>query len=121
MMEDDPYADLKKHRMTPEVMAKLDFVPRKIKKRQEHFVRVPRPWIERLAKVRHIATYRVALHVLYEHWKNGGKPFTLSNTAIREQGVSRWRKWDALRELEQLGLITVERRERQSPRIAVIV
>ena len=121
MTEDEPYADLKKHRITPEMMAKLDVVPRKIQKRREHFVRVPWAWIERLAKARHIATYRVALHVLYRHWKDGGKPFTLSNTAMGDQGVSRWRKWEALGELEQLGLITVERRNRQSPRIAVIV
>ena len=121
MMEDDPYADPKQHRMTPEMMAKLAVVPRKIQKRREHFVRVPWPWIEQLAKARHIATYRVALHVLYQHWKGRGKPFTLSNTAMRDQGVSRWRKWDGLRELEQLGLIIVERRKRRSPRIAVIV
>jgi hypothetical protein len=121
MMEDDPYADPKQHRMTPEMMAKLAVVPRKIQKRREHFVRVPWPWIEQLAKARHIATYRVALHVLYRHWKGGGKPFALSNTAMGDQGVSRWRKWEALGELEQLGLITVERRNRQSPRIAVIV
>jgi hypothetical protein len=108
-------------RMTPEIMAKLAVLPRKIQKRREHFVRVQWPWVEQLTKARHIATYRVALHVLYRHWKGGGKPFTLSNTAMGDHGVSWWRKWEALGESEQLGLIIVERRNRQSPRIVVIV
>jgi len=117
---DDPYADLKRHRAPPEMLANVVLVPPKIQKRRQQFVKVPWAWIERLVEARHIATYRVALHVLYRHWKNGGLPFTLSNAAIADEGVSRWRKWEALGELEQLGLITVERRKRRSPRITVI-
>jgi hypothetical protein len=37
------------------------------------------------------------------------------------EGVGRRAKWRALQELEQLRLITIERRKRKSPRIAVIV
>jgi hypothetical protein len=116
---EDPYADLKQHRATPEMLA--GFVPTKTRKQRQHFVKVPWVWVERLAKARHIATYRVALHVLYRHWKGDGLPFTLSNTAVADQGVTQWRKWDALRELEQLGLVTVERRRRRSPCITVIL
>jgi hypothetical protein len=54
-------------------------------------------------------------------WKDGGEPFRLSNGAVAMEGVPRQRKWDALGELEQLGLITVERRKRKTPRITVIV
>jgi hypothetical protein len=121
MMDQDPYADLKQHALTPEVLEKLAIVPRKIQKRRKHFVLVPWTWVQRLVKARHIATYRVALHVLYRHWKGGGLSFTLSNTAMADEGVSRWRKWEALAELEQLGLISLERRKRRSPRITVIV
>ena len=39
-------------------------------------------WVERLAQARHIATYRVALHVLYQNWKRGGTPFALSNSWV---------------------------------------
>jgi hypothetical protein len=120
-MTDDPYADLKQHRLTPETLAKLAGVPRKIRKRREHFVQFPWPWVERLAKARYIATYRVALHVLYRHWKAGGEPFTLSNSMVATEGVARGTKWRALRELEQLGLIAIERRKRKSPRITVII
>ena len=120
-MTDDPYADLKQNRLTPETLAKLAVVPRKIQKRRQQFVMVPWTWVQRLVKARHIATYRVALHVLYRHWKGGGVSFTLSKTAMADEGVSRWRKWEALAELEQLGLISLERRKRHSPRITVIV
>ena len=90
--------------------------PEKVKKRREHFVRVPWKWVEQLEDARYIATYRVALHVLYQHWKNRGA-FTLSNSAIK--GVSRHAKWRALAELELLGLISIERRPRRSPRITI--
>jgi hypothetical protein len=91
--------------------------PKKKEKAFEPFVIVPLAWVNRLVSARHIATYRVALHLLYLHWKSGGKPFTLSNKAVK--GVSRWRKWEALGELEALGLIRIERRRRRSPLITV--
>ena len=85
MTEDDPYADLKRHRWTPEMEAALGraVVPEKIRKRREHFVKVPWTWIERLVGARYIATYRVAHHVLYRHWKGRGEPFTLANGCWR--------------------------------------
>ena len=115
-MTDDrnPFADLDALRLSEHLAS----VPEKIRKRRQQFVKVPWTWIERLIAARQIATYRVALFVLHQSWKARGEPFTLSNGAVN--GVSRWQKWRALRELEQLGLITVERRERKSPRIAVI-
>jgi hypothetical protein len=75
--------------------------------------------VRRLAGARHIATYRVALHLLYRTWKEGNQSVTLPNRALVADGVSRWRKWDALRELERLGLIAVERRPRKAPRITI--
>jgi hypothetical protein len=117
-MNDDPHADLKQHRATPEMLA--GSVPKKLQRQRQHFIKVPWRWAERLAKAHHIATYRLALHVLYRHWKGGGLPFTLSNTAVVDEGVTRQRKWEALRELEQLNLIILEQRPRRSPRITVI-
>jgi hypothetical protein len=109
-------------RLPPEMVRQhWAVVPKKIQKQRQHFVKVPGIWVERLKDARYIATYRVALYLLYQHWKGAGAPITLSNTATVEQGVTRWRKWEALRELEQLGLITVEKRERRSPRVKIIV
>jgi|SRR5262249_41924429 len=120
MDADDPYADLKRHRLAPEILERLAVVSQPIRKRRQHFIKVPWGWVERLAAARYIATYRLAHHVLYRHWKGNGQPFTLSNGMVAIEGVSRWQKWRALDELEQLGLVTVERRKRRSPRIKVI-
>lgn len=119
MMDDDPYAELKKHRLTPEMLTQLAVVPRKIQKRREQFVMVPWSWIERLVKTSSANTYRVALHLLYEHWKRRRQPFCLPNGMLAMEGVSRFAKWRALAELEQLGLISVERRPHRSPKITV--
>jgi len=118
MNHEDPHADLKQHRATPEML--VGSAPKKLQRQRQHFIKVPWRWVEQLAKARHIATYRVAHHVLYRHWKGGGLSFTLSNTAVVGEGVAPGTKWRALRELEQLELITVERRKRRSPLITVI-
>jgi hypothetical protein len=94
--------------------------PKKIRKRREHFTQVPGIWKERLAKVRYISTYRVALHVLMRDFETRGKPFTLSNGALALENVSRWEKPRALSELEEAGLIAIERRNRNTPRITVL-
>jgi hypothetical protein len=94
--------------------------PRKITKRREHFVKMPWIWVERLTRARYISTYRVALHILYQHWKENGESFTLANGILRLEGVERRAKWRALCELERLGLIAIERRKRKTPRITIL-
>jgi hypothetical protein len=121
MIEDDPYADLKQHALRPETIIERRLEPKKIGKRREQFVMVPWTWIERLNRARAVSTYRVAFHILHKHWKKHGRPFVLGNRAMAEDGITRYRKRDALRELEELGLIQVERRVRKSPVIAVLL
>lgn len=119
---DDPYADLKRHRLTPE-MAQLAAMPSRrtgVPGTQRHFVRVPVLWVERLAEARHLATYRLALYLLYRSWKTGSRSITLSNGVLAAEGITRWTKWRALRELERLGLVGVERRPRKAPRVTVL-
>jgi hypothetical protein len=122
--DEDPYADLKRHALTPERLAQLAATPTprtKPAKKSRHFVKVPVKWIDQLAKARHIATYRLALYLLYRSWRAGGQMITVPNGALETEGVSRWQKWRALRELERLGLITVECRHRRSPRVALLL
>jgi hypothetical protein len=83
------------------------------------FIKFPLSWAEQLTKARRIATYRVALRVLYLHWRSRGQPFTLANRGLETEGVGRIAKWRALGELELLGLITIERCKGRSPRITV--
>jgi hypothetical protein len=85
---------------------------------QNRFILVPWAWVDRLNDARHVGTYQVALHLLYESWRNGGRVIRLSNSA---PGIERRRKWRGLRELEQFGLIEIERRPRKAPLITVLV
>lgn len=91
-------------------------VPRKIQKRRQHFVQVPWVWIEKLARA-HGQTYRVALALLYLHWKGKGEPIKLANGMLEIDGVSRRSKWRALNDLERRDLIAAERRPRRAPLI----
>jgi hypothetical protein len=70
MTEEDPF-DLSKLVLPREMIRERCItVPRKI--RHGHFVKVPWVWIERLAGTRSAAAYRVAHHLLYQHWKQRG-------------------------------------------------
>jgi hypothetical protein len=51
----------------------------------------------------------------------GGKPFALSNGMMSREGVERRAKWRGLMELERLGLVAIERRQRKSPLITVLL
>jgi hypothetical protein len=121
----DPHAELKKNRLTPELQKLIDNArkvprePKKLQKRKQHFVMVPWAWVERL-KGATVQTHRVALHLLYLHWRHKG-PFKLPNGMLKIDGITRYSKWRALADLEQRGLIVVERRRRKSPRVSVLI
>lgn len=87
---------------------------------RRNFVRVPWAWIDRLKVVNRGSTYRVALLLNYEYWRNGGRPIRLSNAMLVDEGVTRRSKDRALRELEQLKLVKVERRPRKSPLVTLM-
>ena len=91
----------------------------KAERRRNHFIKVPKSWEEELRKARHVSTYRVALHLLYRHWKSREEPIPLSNVALAEVGVTRREKWRALGELEHLGLVEVVRRSRRVPMVTL--
>jgi hypothetical protein len=113
-MSGDPY-DLNNIQLaadqTPERHA---IVPRKIQKRRRHFVQVPWDWFEALDGATG-QTYRLAMYLLYLHWKDGGGPIKLANGMLQIDGVSRQSKWRALADLERRGLLSVERHRRRSP------
>jgi hypothetical protein len=88
--------------------------------KREHFVRLPLTWVEQLASTRSANTYRVAIHLHYLQWRGKGDPIKLTNGILAMEGVSRFAKWRALRELEHLGLIMVERRRRKAPLITLV-
>jgi hypothetical protein len=89
-------------------------VPRKMQQRRQHFVRVPWTWIDRL-KGADGQTYRLALCLLYMHWKSNGAPIKLTSGALAMDGLPRETKRRALSDLERRGLVKVERLPRKSP------
>jgi hypothetical protein len=91
------------------------------KKWRRQFIRFPWAWMDRLRPTTSGSTYRLALVLVYEHWRTGGRPIVLSNIAAAKEGVSRHSKWRALRELENLGLVVLERRPKGSPTIRLIM
>jgi hypothetical protein len=114
----DPF-DLENLRLSPELQAKARTVTASKRERQQ-FVKFPWSWADRLRTNRG-TTYRVAIHLLYEHWRASARPIQLSNVALRSQGLSSKSKWRALRELESAGLIRIEPRARKSPVIHVLL
>jgi hypothetical protein len=96
-------------------------VPKKIRQRRQQFVQVPWAWVERLAQSQSANTYRVAVTLLYLHWKGNGDPIKLANGMLAIDGVSRYAKRRALIELERFELITIKRRQRKSPIVTLIL
>jgi hypothetical protein len=82
------------------------------RRRREHFGKVPWSWFERLDGASG-CTCRVAMYVLYRHWKGKGQPVKLAN------GDSADAKTRALRDLEERGLVSVERHPQKSPVVTV--
>jgi hypothetical protein len=88
---------------------------------ERKFIKFPWAWYERLAPAGLAVTYKLALHLLYLHWRAGGKPIKLSNVTLTGTGVTKDTKWRGLRALEAAGLIRVERRARRSPVVTLLL
>jgi hypothetical protein len=89
--------------------------PARLQKQRTGFTKFPNSWKEKLVGC-HGPTYHVALTLLYEYWRQGGRnPISLPNGMLSVEGVGRHAKYRALINLEQRGLVTVQRRRRRSP------
>ena len=81
---------------------------------------VPRAWELRLLEAKRVSTYRLAIELLYLHWYGKGKPITVTGKVAKAAKLSVRSKSNALAELEQLGLIEMERGLRRSPRVVLL-
>ena len=86
---------------------------------QRNYTRVPREWELRLLGANRISTYRLAIELLYLHWYGKGKPIAVTGKVAKAAKLSVRSKSNALFELEQLGLIGLERVRRRSPRVVL--
>jgi hypothetical protein len=113
MTSRDPF-DLANLRVDPTVIR-----PRR-KTWHRGYVQFPWSWIDRLQSAQRVSTYRLALLLVYESWRTGRSAVVLSNVFAEAEGLSRRSKWNALAELESLGLVQVERHRRRSPRLTLL-
>jgi hypothetical protein len=121
MHEDDPF-DPERFRLTPEQQAAIGATnkPKSRRRQQGKFVQVPELWREQLVSIdAHAATYRVALHLLYEAWRADSRYVKLTNGALAKLRVSRFSKARALAQLRKAGLIAVEQRPGSNPIVTV--
>jgi hypothetical protein len=88
---------------------------------RRNFTQVPREWELRLLGARRIASYRLGLELLYRHWRAGGEPIAVTRAFAKAANLSARSKSRALAELEQLGLITIDRGLRRSPRVTLLL
>jgi len=121
-MTDDDF-DLEKFRVQPgQILEQPAQQPRQshVKRKRTCFVGVPCAWWHLLGRAKHIVSYRVALHLLDQGWRSGEPVVPLSNCSLKGEGVSRSGKNRALKELQDLGLIQVERQRRKSPSVRLL-
>ena len=120
-MTADPFDDIDGLRIDPEDPSYVGKVAKaRQAKWQRKFVHVPWVWLDRLKVSNRGSTYRLAMFLIYEYWRNGGRPIRLSNGMLTSAGITRRSKDRALQELERFKLIKVERHPRKSPLVTVM-
>jgi hypothetical protein len=119
-MTDDDTVEFGPERIGPDGIRERKILNGK-RRRRESFIMVPLAWVERLSMAKHRASCSVAHELLRRDLKYNGKPIPIPNGQLEAKfRINRQRKWEALRELERLGLIHVECRSRKSPLVTLI-
>jgi hypothetical protein len=122
MSQDD--IDVEKLRVDPEFIQQMAGGPDGKSKRKgwrRNFTQIPREWELRLLGARRVASYRLGLELLYRHWRAGGEPIAVTRAVAKTANLSARSKSNALAELEQLGLIMIDRGVRRSPRVTLLL
>jgi hypothetical protein len=101
-------------RLRIDVAERRAVTPARIRRRRKHFMPFPVAWYERL-KGANGQTYRVALFLCYESWKQGSETMKVPNGMLKIDGVSPQSKRRALGDLARRGCIAVEWRPKKSP------
>jgi hypothetical protein len=89
-------------------------------RRKDQFVKVPLEWMYRLAGARYAATPALAHHLLFRSFQERRDTIKLANGLLALLGINRCQKRRALVELEAMGLVVVEHRERKSPNVTLL-
>jgi hypothetical protein len=118
--DDNDKFDLDDLKLRPEMVRERPVgMPQRIKKRHQSFVQVPLILVDKIVRKSRDKTFAVYCHLLHESWKQGGGPIKVPNGFLNKLGVGRGAKSRALKKLERLGIISVERRDRKSPTVTI--
>jgi len=100
-----------------EIVSQPDLVLPKVKRKEfkPKFVQVPARWVEALRQSKNAGAYQLALAILLEAFQR--ELIVLSSEMTAMSGTIRRR---AAKELEQLGLIQLERRGKQALRVILL-
>ncbi len=81
---------------------------------------MPLWWAKAAAEATKTPKALVWVRLLHMAWKAGSLTFPLPNGKLEDDGVTRFTKYRALRELEAAGLIVVERRHGKTPTVSIV-
>jgi hypothetical protein len=110
---------LKAEQLGPSRLAETGIAAAKRKRRKREFAQITREQVNRLRGAAS-ATITVFHFLLLIDWRSPGKPILLANGGLEQIGISRWAKYRALSELEELGLIELRNRGRKSPEVVIV-
>jgi hypothetical protein len=91
------------------------------RKKVEPFVKVPLVWIARATRATNTGRALVCIELLYAAWKARRPTFPLPNGRLAKLGVTRETKRRTLHDLERAGLVVVERPERKTPIVTLVL
>jgi hypothetical protein len=89
-------------------------------RKEPAFGKVPLWWAAEAAKATKTPKALVWVRLLHLSWKAKSLTFPLPNGKLESDGVSRFAKYRALRELEAAGLIVVERRHGKTVMVSIV-
>jgi hypothetical protein len=85
------------------------------------FVKLPIEWAFAFGQATRSPELIICAELLLRYWKTKSRTFSLPNDKLKGLGVSREAKRRVLHELERGGLIMVERPNRKTPIIALLL
>jgi hypothetical protein len=125
-MATDPF-DSGGPRLTPEQVAKLASLqkkrsnpPTRSRASGVEFVKLPYAQVLAAAGQARNTQLAVLVELAHQRFKTHENPVPLDNKALEAIGIKRWAKYDALGELEVVGLISVEWRYKKSPLVTLL-
>jgi len=113
-LDDDPFDPARLRLNVPTVSPTLTA---KSAKAKGEYALIPMSWFEAMRGTS-VGAHRLAIYLLHRKFKHHSGTFRLPNG--KDLGISRFAKYRALRELEAIGLATVDKRTGKPPTVTLV-